>query len=56
MDIGCGMGFFSIGGSEMFGDSGKVIAVDLQPKMLDNMLKGAMHASLADWISPHRYL
>lgn len=53
MDVGCGMGFFSIGMAKMVGDKGKVIAVDLQQKMLDIMLKRAKRAGLADRISPH---
>ena len=53
MDVGCGMGFFSIGMAKMVGDKGKVIAVDLQQKMLDIMLKRAKHAGVADRISPH---
>jgi 2-polyprenyl-3-methyl-5-hydroxy-6-metoxy-1,4-benzoquinol methylase len=32
MDVGCGMGFFSIGMARMVGDNGNVIAVDLQKK------------------------
>ena len=54
MDVGCGMGYFSIGMAKLIGDSGKVIAVDLQQKMLDIMLKRATKAGLADRISPHR--
>ena len=53
MDVGCVMGFFSIGMAKMVGDNGKVIAVDLQQKMLDIMLKRAKHAGLADRILPH---
>jgi cyclopropane fatty-acyl-phospholipid synthase-like methyltransferase len=53
MDLGCGMGFFSIGMAKMVGDNGNVIAVDLQQKMLDIMLKRAKHAGLAHRISPH---
>ena len=52
MDVGCGMGFFSIGMAKLVGDNGKVIAVDLQQEMLDIMLKRAKHAGLADRISP----
>jgi len=37
MDIGCGMGFFSIPMAEIAGSNGKVIAVDLQPKMLEGL-------------------
>ena len=54
MDVGCGMGFFSIGMAKMVGDSGKVIAVDLQQKMLDIMLKRARRAGVAERIFPHR--
>ena len=34
MDVGCGMGYFSIGMAKMVGSSGKVIAVDVQQRML----------------------
>jgi len=39
MDIGCGMGFFTIPMSGMTGMQGKVIAVDLQPEMLAGLQK-----------------
>ncbi len=35
LDLGCGPGFFSIEIAKMVGDSGKVIAADLQEGMLD---------------------
>ena len=35
MDVGCGMGFCSIAMAKIVGDSGQVIAVDLQQKMLE---------------------
>jgi ubiquinone/menaquinone biosynthesis C-methylase UbiE len=34
LDIGCGMGFFSISMAKMVGENGTVIAVDLQQNML----------------------
>ena len=34
LDVGCGMGFFSIGLAKLVGDKGCVIAADVQPKML----------------------
>jgi len=34
LDVGCGPGFFSIGMAELVGESGKVIAADLQEGML----------------------
>jgi len=54
MDVGCGMGFFSIGMAEMVGDQGKVFSVDLQQKMLEVTLKRAKRAGLAARIFPHR--
>ena len=35
MDVGCGMGLFAIAMAQLVGPAGKVIAVDLQPEMLD---------------------
>jgi len=54
MDVGCGMGYFSIGMAKLVGADGKVIAVDLQQKMLDVMLKRARRSGVADRIIPHR--
>ena len=53
MDLGCGMGHFSIGMARLVGHTGKVIAVDLQQKMLDVMGKRAQRAGMADKISTH---
>jgi ubiquinone/menaquinone biosynthesis C-methylase UbiE len=52
MDIGCGMGYFSLGMAGQVGENGRVLAVDLQQQMLDNLLKRAAHAGLADRIIP----
>lgn len=54
MDIGCGMGYFTLGLAELVGDTGKVIAIDLQQEMLDIMLKRATRKGLAKRIIPHR--
>jgi ubiquinone/menaquinone biosynthesis C-methylase UbiE len=54
MDVGCGMGHFSIGMAHLVGQSGKVIAVDLQQKMLEVMLKRARRAGVVDRIIPQR--
>jgi ubiquinone/menaquinone biosynthesis C-methylase UbiE len=35
VDIGCGLGFFTLALSRMVGPHGKVLALDLQPQMLD---------------------
>jgi len=53
MDVGCGMGYFSIGMAKLVGAAGKVIAVDLQQKMLDVMHKRAGRSGVADRIMPH---
>lgn len=37
LDMGCGPGFFTIPLSKLVGSSGKVIAADLQPGMLDKV-------------------
>ncbi|MFH1117646.1 MAG: methyltransferase domain-containing protein [Pseudomonadota bacterium] len=52
VDYGCGMGYFTLALAGMVGPGGKVIAVDLQRKMLDGMLKRARRAGLADRIVP----
>jgi cyclopropane fatty-acyl-phospholipid synthase-like methyltransferase len=54
MDVGCGMGYFSIGMARLIGANGKVIAVDLQQKMLDVMHRRARRSGIADRIIPHR--
>ncbi len=53
MDLGCGMGHFSIGMAGLVGPTGKVIAVDLQQKMLDIMRKRSRRAGLDGRIIPH---
>lgn len=54
MDLGCGMGYFSRGMARLVGANGKVIAVDLQQKMLDVMLSRARRSGVADRIIAHR--
>jgi ubiquinone/menaquinone biosynthesis C-methylase UbiE len=46
VDIGCGMGYFSIPLATMVGPTGKVICVDLQPEMLDGVRRRAERASV----------
>jgi ubiquinone/menaquinone biosynthesis C-methylase UbiE len=50
VDIGCGMGYFTLGLARMVGQSGQVIAVDLQEKMLGFVLQRAARAGLLDRI------
>ena len=54
MDVGCGMGYFSIGLAKLVGANGKVMAVDLQQKMLDVMQKRARRAGVAERIISYR--
>jgi ubiquinone/menaquinone biosynthesis C-methylase UbiE len=46
LDIGCGPGTFSISMAEMVGETGKVIAVDVQEEMLEILRKKAARKGL----------
>jgi len=50
-DIGCGMGYFSIGMAKIVGDTGRVIAVDIQQQMLDILIKRAKKEGIAHRIT-----
>ena len=50
LDLGCGMGFFSIAIAGLVGDSGSVVAIDLQQRMLDVLMKRASRANVANRI------
>lgn len=52
LDVGCGMGGFSLAMARMLGGSGQVISVDLQQKMLDILEKRARKAGLINMILP----
>ena len=54
MDVGCGMGLFAIAMARLVGPDGRVIAVDLQQKMLDVLRKRAAKAGVGDRIDTHR--
>lgn len=54
LDVGCGMGFFSIGLARLIGDTGCVIAADVQPKMLEVMQKRSEKAGVAGRIRPRK--
>ena len=51
VDIGCGMGHFSIGMAKLVGGNSRVIAVDLQQKMLDRVKRRAVRGGVDDRIS-----
>ncbi len=52
VEYGCGMGFFTVPLARMVGPEGKVIAVDVQQKMLDGMQRRANRAGLTERITP----
>jgi 2-polyprenyl-3-methyl-5-hydroxy-6-metoxy-1,4-benzoquinol methylase len=54
LDIGAGMGYFTIPLADLVGDQGKVIAADIQAKMLDGIGRRAIRASLQDRIKLHQ--
>lgn len=50
VEPGCGMGFFTIELARLVGSSGRVIALDLQPRMLSGLARRTRRAGLADRI------
>ena len=50
LEPGCGMGFFTLEAARLVGPTGRVVAVDLQPKMLAGLQRRARNAGLADRI------
>jgi len=50
LEIGPGMGFFTIPAARIAGESGKVIAVDVQEKMLDALIKRSAKAGVGNRI------
>ncbi len=66
LDVGCGMGYFTIPLAHLVGPTGHVTAVDLQPKMLAGAARRAQREGLvervsfrlsndADWATPEHY-
>jgi ubiquinone/menaquinone biosynthesis C-methylase UbiE len=53
LDVGSAMGYFSVPLARMVGAQGKVICVDMQPKMLTVLKKRAGKAGVADRIEAH---
>jgi len=48
IEIGPGMGFFTLDIARLVGDTGRVFAIDVQPKMLDGLRRRARRATLLD--------
>jgi 2-polyprenyl-3-methyl-5-hydroxy-6-metoxy-1,4-benzoquinol methylase len=53
LDIGPGMGYFSIPLARMVGEKGKVIAADVQPEMLKALQKRAKKSGVEQQIMTH---
>ena len=53
LDVGCGMGYFSLDMARTVGPEGKVVCVDLQPKMIEALRRRASKAGVLDRID-HR--
>ena len=53
MDIGCGMGYFTLPMSHIVGGKGNVVAVDLQAEMLEGLKKNIQKAGV-DNVIPHQ--
>ena len=54
LDVGCGPGFFSIEIAKMLNGSGKVIAADIQEKMLDKVRKKIKGTNLEQTVELHK--
>jgi len=54
LDVGCGMGFFSIAMARIVGPSGRVLAVDLQERMLETLRARAARAGVLERVTTHR--
>ena len=53
LDVGPGMGYFTIPMAKLVGNNGKVIAADLQQQMLDGVRQRALRAQVQDSIEFH---
>lgn len=54
LDLGCGPGFFSVAMSHMVGESGRVIAADLQEGMLQKLRNKVRGTEIETRITLHR--
>lgn len=54
LDVGCGMGFFSLAMARMVGENGVVHAVDLQSRMLSALMRRARRRGLEERIQPRQ--
>jgi SAM-dependent methyltransferase len=54
LEPGPAMGFFTLELARLVGPKGRVIAIDVQPKMLDGLMRRARKANLAERIDARR--
>ena len=54
VDLGCGMGYFSLPLAKLVGEEGQVIAVDLQSRMLSGLKRRAKKTNLLEHIKIHQ--
>jgi SAM-dependent methyltransferase len=50
LEPGCGMGYFTLPIARMTGPAGRVVAVDLQPRMIEGLTRRARRAGLLERI------
>jgi ubiquinone/menaquinone biosynthesis C-methylase UbiE len=53
IDVGAGMGYFSIPLAKLVGPTGRVTAIDLQPQMLSALARRAKRRGVAERIATH---
>lgn len=53
-DLGCGLGFFSLGLARLVGPEGMVYSMDLQEEMLERMMGRAKRAHLVDRVTTRK--
>lgn len=56
LEPGPGMGFFTLELARLVGDSGRVIAVDIQPRMLEGLRRRAARAGVLDRVEARQAL
>jgi ubiquinone/menaquinone biosynthesis C-methylase UbiE len=54
IDIGAGMGYFSIPLARLVGSQGQVTAIDLQPQMLSVLVRRAQRAGVAERVNTYQ--
>jgi ubiquinone/menaquinone biosynthesis C-methylase UbiE len=52
LDVGTGMGFFSLPLARMVGEKGRVLCVDVEPRMVKGLVRRATKASLESRVEP----